>query len=285
MNLQFVKYFITLSNIKNFTKAAEEVNVVQSTFSSGIKKLEDHLGVRLFERSKRNVKLTHAGVQFLPKANELIYQWQEIEANFNLRLDNELHIGFSKNIASNDILNHIKHFKKDNVDTKINLLEKKHELLSELLERDELHVFFTDREIQNENFDKMIVATEKLFFAIPEGHYLASKASISLDSMKKEPFIQREHCLLYNQVYSELNKRKINPQIVFSADNNEIVSALVSFGMGITLMPLPVFDIPKIKFIPIKETSFSLNLYLVWKKNNRHKALNNFIEIIGAKVF
>ena len=55
MNLQFVKYFAALAEVGNFTQAAEKVHVVQSTFSTGIKKLEQQLNCKLFYRDNRQV--------------------------------------------------------------------------------------------------------------------------------------------------------------------------------------------------------------------------------------
>ena len=61
MNLQQIKYFLALSDELHFWKTSEKVFITQSALSRHIKSLETELGVQLFERDKRNVKLTAAG--------------------------------------------------------------------------------------------------------------------------------------------------------------------------------------------------------------------------------
>jgi len=101
-----------------------------------------------------------------------------------------------------------------------------------------------------------------------------------LSSLHKEHFIERSHCALYNEVYEELNKEQIQPKKVFSAHNNETVAALVSSGIGITLMPKPTFLLPEVKFIKISDFEFIRKIILVHKKNHNNSALIKFLEII-----
>ncbi|WP_108870186.1 LysR family transcriptional regulator [Aquimarina aquimarini] len=280
MNLHFIKYFVTLSTTKNFTKAAKEVHVVQSTFSSGIKKLEQHLGVKLFERNNRSVKLTQHGEDFLPKAKKMIHQWYEIEEDFNIRNIESLKLGFVQNVSINDVLHFVNDYKKKNPVLHINIIEEKHDALLDALQRNKIDAFFTEKDIDEVMFEKMTVATEKLYFLIHCDHPLSNQSGISLKQLQEEVFIERSQCALYTDVFNELKQRKISLNINFVADNNETVFALVASGMGVTLMPKPVFSIPEVKFIPIIDANFTRKISLVWEKNYQHRELNEFIRLI-----
>jgi DNA-binding transcriptional LysR family regulator len=92
LDIDQLKAFILVANTKSFTRAAELLNVVQSTVSSRIQSLEKQLGKELFERDKRNIRLTDAGLTFLPYSERILELTKEgvksvqLEKNFNRQL-------------------------------------------------------------------------------------------------------------------------------------------------------------------------------------------------------
>jgi len=281
MNLQFIKYFIALAECENFTRASERVHVVQSTFSSGIKKLEESLDTKLFDRDKRNVNLTKSGEALLPKAKKLLSLWHDIEHDFKGKESKILQLGFVQNVSLEAVIPYANGFKALNPLSEVFITEDKHSVLLKMLENEKLDVFFTeDQKIDASKFDSVVVASEKLYLAVNHKHSLAKKESIPLSALHEEHFIERSHCALYNEVYEELNKAQIKPKKVFSALNNETVAALVSSGIGITLMPKPIFLLPEVKFLKISDFDFIRKIILVHKKAHKNPALNEFLTII-----
>lgn len=284
MNLQQVKYFIALANTKNFTRASEQTYVVQSTFSAGIKKLEDHLEVKLFERDKRNVSLTSAGEMLLPKAQELMNQWYDIEESFKVRSSLEIKLGFVQNIDISVVLPLVNEFKKQHALSEVRIVEDKHDVLLKKLDTNSIHAFFTEyRDIDTSEYQMCDIASEELFFAVNQNHPLAKKDSLELAALHNEPFIERSHCLLYDDVFDELDKQEIAPNKVFTAHNNETVGALITSGMGITLMPKPFFEMPQVKFIPIKDAKLSRKIVLIFKRSNKSIELKKLLQLIRKK--
>ena len=72
MDYEILRTFIYLAELKNFTKTAEQLHIVQSTVSNRIKQLEEQTGKILFTRKSRNVELTNTGEVFLPYAKQLL---------------------------------------------------------------------------------------------------------------------------------------------------------------------------------------------------------------------
>ncbi|WP_196885433.1 LysR family transcriptional regulator [Aureivirga sp. CE67] len=283
MNLQHIKYFIALANTKNFTKAAEQVFVVQSTFSAGIKKLESHLGVKLFERDKRNVSLTSAGEILLPKAMEIMNNWYSIEKTFEIQSSLELRIGFVQNIDVNVVLPFINEFKKQYINSEVQIFEEKHDVLLNKLDTNEIHAFFTEeRKIDLEKYHIYDIADEELFFAVNYKHPFAKKKSIKLSALENQPFIERSHCMLYNDVFSVLKERNIQPKKVFTAHNNETVGALITSDMGVTLMPKPFFEMPEVKFLKIEDAVLARKIILVTKSSGILKEVKDFLRVINS---
>ncbi len=284
MNLQQIKYFIALANTKNFTRASEQVHVVQSTFSAGIKKLESHLEVKLFERDKRNVSLTSAGEILLPKAIELMNQWYTIEETFEIRTSLDIKLGFVQNIDINIVLPIVNELKKQYALSEVKIYEDKHAILLQKLDTNSIHAFFTEhREVDKTEYQTYNIASEKLFFAINQNHPLAKMDALELSALHNQPFIERSHCLLYNDVFDQLEKQSITPNKMFTAHNNETVGALITSGMGITLMPKPFFEMPQVKFIPIKGHDFSKKIMLLFKRSNKSVELKKLLELIKKK--
>lgn len=79
MELRQLEYFIAVTNLKSFTKAADKLHVAQPSITIAIKKLEDSLGVILLERKQKNINLTKEGEVFYKRANEIINRVTNVE--------------------------------------------------------------------------------------------------------------------------------------------------------------------------------------------------------------
>ena len=281
MNLQFINYFLALAKVRNFTRAAEEVHVVQSTFSAGIKKLEEILSAQLFERDKRNVKLTAKGEALIPKAKELMQKWQEIEELYNPSENFDLTLGFVQNISVDAVLPIVNKYKTEYLSARVIIEEDKKEILLKRLLNDHIHAFFTeDFPLNDPDLQFFKITSEDLYFAIHHAHPLAKKKSLALKELHNQPLIERSHCALYEDVFKQFDEQKITPKMVFAAHNNETVAALISSEMGMTLMPKPLFSIPEIKFIPIQDIQLTRKIILVTKNKGLSKSLKSLIETV-----
>lgn len=281
MNLQFVKYFVVLAETKNFTKAAEKVFVVQSTFSSGIKKLEEHLNCKLFYRDKRTVSLTSEGKSLLAKAKELLKLWNDIEFEYNHPDSKELRIGLLNTIHHTDVvIPLLKSFQELHMQFQIHLVEEPQDVLIEKLGENELDVvFIQEAELDTTTFKSRFVYEEKLELVVPKDHPLAAKEQIDLSEINNLPFIKHNNCVLSTTVYQTLSDRNIKTIPVFSAQHSEVLLGLVASGIGVSLMAKPNNPSENVKFIPLADADFKRNIMLAWNKNNTTKVLSDFLYV------
>ena len=278
MNLQFIKYFLVLAEMKNFTRASERVHVVQSTFSMGIKKLEESLNAQLFKRDKRNVELTTEGKILLPKAKELLSQWFEIEEEFLNTESKRLEIGFLQNLSIEVVIPILDELKNQRPGIELNIYEEKHATLIQMLQTCKIDAFFSEnRPVDKTSFKIKKVASEKLFLAVHKSNSLVKENKALLKTLHKERFIERSHCALYQDVFERLKQEGIRPNKVYIAHNNETVAALISANMGVSLMPKPMFDTPDIRFIELKDATFVREINLIWRKDSSNKALQTLL--------
>ena len=189
MNLQFIKYFVTLAETKNFTKAASKSHVVQSTFSVGIKKLEEQLGTPLFNRTSKSVSLTTAGEELLPEAKKMLELWKGIENKFTLRPP-QLNLGLLDSICVNIISGLLKQFNDKHEAVQVQLTEGSIQELMQNIDNGKLDAFFADTDtelIDPIGYAYKHVLTEDLEVAVPQGHPLNSKERISLKDLDGVP--------------------------------------------------------------------------------------------------
>ncbi len=116
MNTASLKTFITIARVSSFTKAAQELLVVQSTISSRIKELETEIGQKLFTRSNNNVILTPAGEMFLPRAIKIVEMEESAisEINMSVRYADNLTVACSHTLFDCYILNNSIDFLQNN---------------------------------------------------------------------------------------------------------------------------------------------------------------------------
>ncbi len=280
MNLQFVRYFLTLSQTKNFSRAAEKMNVVQSTFSAGIKKLEEQLDVQLFYRDKRNVRLTPEGEQLLGMAKDLMDAWNRIEITFNHLENKELTVGLLKNILMEAVIPKFNRFKAQFPQYSIRIREGDAGELKTQLKTGELDCAIVKEDSMGDPaLSYHFLYEERLMLTLPPNHALAKRSKISVRELAGLPFIQRSSCTLYDEVYSRLETEGIAIEPVFASDNDEVVKGLVSSGVGVALMSKPQREDGQLVHIPFQDAEFVSNIVVCWNKENQKRGLESFLRL------
>ena len=250
----------------------------QSTFSAGIRKLEEQLNCQLFYRDKRNVRLTEAGLNLLPKAKDLLARWHAIETEFNHQEPRNLRLGASQNLAADAIVPELSRFLDLYGHYHVTLREETYAELLILIEKEELDAAFVpEYEIDHDLVDSKFIFEEKLAVAVPSTHPYSSKESLSVIDLHELPMIERKHCSLFDKVAKALKDRDIQPTTVFTAQNNDMATAMVSSGMGFSLMNRPPKPKEGITFLPLSDADFVGRIDLIWKKNRMTRPLANFL--------
>lgn len=145
MDIESLKTFIVLSNVKNYTRAANQLFVAQSTVTNRINELEKELNISLFSRNNRRVELTMEGEQFLLYAEKVIKLTDDSLSEISSihKFDNHIRIGCSDSVyeahLSSIILEHQRKFPKDSLKIMIGISNN----LLELLQDDILDIVFS----------------------------------------------------------------------------------------------------------------------------------------------
>lgn len=289
MDINQLKYFISVAQTLNFSEAARRNGLTQPSISHHINELEKQLGCKLFIRDKRSVTLTDAGRAFLPSALEII----EISHKAALELAGmEQGKGGRISIAalttSSVILSQcLTAFSAAYPDiiVDINFTSGRSQALIMGEEKYDVHFAVEEMVPVGETFECIRAHTDRLCLALPKNHPLADAKAADFSLLTDERFIacsQNDGPALYNQIMRVCEARGYQPKITCQYDRAEAVLLSVGAGLGISIIPEAlshVFYSENVAFVPIEGEDVCRNYVIAWRKNIKNPGVSLLIDI------
>ena len=285
MNIRDLQYFVAVAELKHFGKAAERCYVSQPALSMQVQKLEDFLGVTLFERTNKQVMLTAVGEQLLERARVILQEVDELKNTAQQSQDpfaGEFRLGGFPTLAPYYFPTVVPKLIKAFPKLTLLLVEEKTEILIEQLARGELDAAFLAMPVNQEHFESHYMFEDSFWLAVSAQHPLSRQSSISLNSIKDQNILllSEGHCLR-DQAVEVCNLAGIVERQDFRATSLETLRQMVAANVGITLMP----NIAKqqndgLTYIPLKSPGSSRKIGLFWRKTSARKLLIEAISIV-----
>lgn len=240
MNLRDLQYFVVLADVKHFGEAAKRCFVSQPTLSMQIKKLEESLGVVLFERTNKQVILTDYGHQFLPRAKTILLLVEEMKYLAKQSQDpfaGELRLGIIPTVAPALLPLVMPMMKKEFPRLKVWLIEDQTHRLVDKLVGGEIDAAIMAQPI-DQNFMSINLYEEPFYFACTKNHRLAREKKIAISELADEQLMLLEegHCLR-DQAMAVCQMAKANEIADFTATSLATLRLMVQEGIGVTLLP------------------------------------------------
>ncbi len=241
MEMHQLRYAVAVARMGNFSRAAEHCHVSQPSLSQQILKLEEELGERLFDRTKREARPTPHGEIFLSRALRILEEVdaakREAEDAKDL-LAGTVTIGVIPTVAPYLLPKAIAAFMKQFPGIEIVVQEEPTARLLKLLHGYEVDLALLSPPFPMEKLETHPLVNEELFLALPPSHPLVTKRSIRAENLRSERLIvmQEGHCL-GDQVLGFCSRREKHPWISFRSAQLETIQSLVASGMGISLIP------------------------------------------------
>jgi LysR family hydrogen peroxide-inducible transcriptional activator len=290
MEMHQLRYVVAVARTGNFSRAAEQCHVAQPSLSQQIRKLEDELGQRLFDRMKRAVKLTPHGEAFLPHAVRILEEAdvakrEATEARHLLR--GTLTFGVLPTIAPYLLPEALAEFTGKYPGVEILVEENTTARLLELADRCDIEFALASQPIQDDRFEVHELFAEELLLALPPKHPLTRKRTVSAADLEGERLIvmKEGHCL-GDQVLSFCDRRRVRPSISFRSAQLETIQALVYSGLGISLIPAMALqekraNLPAYRSLPAPKPE--RKIVAVWpKKRPPGRAASEFLKMVSA---
>ena len=282
MKINYLKEFITLSEIGNFQLAAEMLFFSQPTLTRHIKLLEEALGVPVFDRTTRKIELNEYGRLLLPYAKEIVRLYDEVNdvVEYRQRSSRSLvTIGSIPSLASYSITKILETYQQQYPQHSIRVVEDGSTALIHLLEKELcdfafVRRFHSDTAGTDEEFVSLPLCSDRIIVFLSSQHPLAKEKTLSISQFRNENLFLPKGDRLYNKLVSAFSQAGFQPNISFIGSRTEDVVDMVKRGMGIafTLSSSTRF-LPK-DGISLHELDqdFSMDINLTYIKDRRMSA-------------
>jgi LysR family transcriptional regulator, hydrogen peroxide-inducible genes activator len=241
MEMHQLRYFVAVARSGNFSRAADECSVAQPSLSQQILKLEDEVGERLFERTRRRAILTSAGTLFLPHALNVLEAAergrQEIR-DMGGQVRGKILLGALPTIAPYFLPETIRLFREKYPGTELILHEQTTDQLVRNLEENEIDLAVISDAANNADVQIEPLFSEELLLCLPIDHPLVHQKSVVAAELHQEKFIlmHESHCL-GAQAQEFCHSKGFKPRISCRSAQVGTVLAMVKAGLGISLIP------------------------------------------------
>ncbi len=290
MNLRDLQYLVALAEQRHFGRAAEACFVSQPTLSMQIRKLEDELGVALFERAPRKVMLTPAGHEVLERARRILSEVEQMKEAARRSKDPEagsLRLGVFPTLAPYLLPHVVPQLRERFPQLQLLLVEEKSDVLLERLREGRLDAALLALPVQDEQLHAQFLFEEPFVLAAPAQHPLAREASLSVDALNDETLLLLEdgHCLR-DQALDVCRRSGAQEKAGFRATSLETLRQMVAAGAGVTLLPAlavhaSVAQPRNIRLVPFRAPPPSRRIALVWRKSS---AMDGFLRTLADAI-
>ncbi|MED5621053.1 LysR substrate-binding domain-containing protein [Ideonella sp. BN130291] len=287
MTLTELRYIVAVAREKHFGRAAEACFVSQPTLSVAIKKLEEELDVKLFERGANEVSVTPLGEAIVRQAQAVIEQAQaikEIAKRGKDPLDGALKLGIIYTIGPYLLPELVRNAIEKTPQMPLMLQENFTVKLLEMLRTGDLDCAIMAEPFPDAGLAIAPLYDEPFMVAVPKNHALAQRKSISSEELKKETMLLlgtghcfRDHVLEVCPEFARFSSDAEGIRKSFEGSSLETIKHMVASGMGVTVVPQ--LSVPKergslVQYIPFSEPVPTRRVVLAWRRTfTRYEAI------------
>ncbi|MCO4881081.1 MULTISPECIES: LysR family transcriptional regulator [Paraburkholderia] len=264
MELRQLRYFVAVAEERNFTRAAERLNMTQPPLSRQIQQIEDMVGLALFERGARPLKLTEAGRVFYAQARRLLEESDELLPLTRrlAQLAERIVIGFVPSTLYGPLPDVIRAFREAAPLIQISLIEMFTIEQLSALKGGRIDVGFGRLRFDESQLAREVLVEEPLIAALPAGHALADIAQLTLDALSKETLIiypSTPRPSYADQQLSAFRDHAVEPAAVHEVRELQTALGLVAAQVGVCLVPESVRGLRArgVTYRSIQETNVS----------------------------
>ncbi len=296
MELRHLRYFVTVAEELHFGRAAKRLNIAQPPLSQQIQNLEAELGVALFNRATRPIKLTEAGTAFRARARTILHETENaaIEARrIGQGQIGRLVIGFMSTATLTHLPLVLRAFRKDYPDADIALVqmtsgEQLEEIAAGRIDIGFISIRPVVQPLVVNGVDLVLEAAwqETLAAALPPTHHLAERAGLALSELAEETFIgfpRNPHTAYFDQVIKLCLGAGFAPRIHQQVSQLPSALALIAANCGIGLMPISLSQAwnSMVAFVPLHERS-QIAVNAIRRQDNHSPVLEAFMGSLRA---
>lgn len=269
MNLFYLRYFVTLAHVQQYTKAAEQLCIAQPSLSHAMAQLEKELGLPLFEKTGRKTTLTRFGREFLVCAEQTLATLDAgVESiQRSARGEGLIRLGFLRTLGVEFIPRLAAGFLKANpqqgMEFSFHTGVTQH--LLDGLAAQKFDLVFCSEPPARLNFTAIPVQKQDLVLIVPKNHPLAARHTIDLADTAPYPqvFFEKSSGIhpVVEQMFAQIG---VEPRIAYATEEDQVIAGLVAQGFGIAVVPyMDMLLKLDVKILQIDSPSYERHIFMV----------------------
>lgn len=287
MNLRQLRYFLAVADELHFGRAANSLHMAQPPLSAQIKQLEADLGVLLFERTKRQVRLTAAGEVLKLEAQQVLDRLELARQKTQQAGRGEIGkiaISFVSSAMYSILPSWLKQFRQQYPNVNLTLQEATGAEQIEGLLSHQFDVGFVRSPISHDRINAQIVWQEPLIVALPENHALSAGEKVSVADLADEGFIlilRPTATQMHDKIIGFCAQSGFSPRVVQTAEQLQTVLGLVTAQIGVAILPAAAQKLQRegVCYRRFVEPTPTVELMMIWRKEAPFAALENFFSV------
>jgi LysR family hydrogen peroxide-inducible transcriptional activator len=292
MTLQELRYLVALADCGHFGQAAEACFVSQSTLSTGLKKLEDFLGVIVFDRSLKRVTPTPIGREIVESARRIVDEAariRELASYAQDPMDRTLHLGVIPTLGPYYLPHVITRVREAYPKLRLLLREEMTPHMLAHLAEGKLDAGLLALPIDDPSLEVAPLFVEPFLAAVPAGHALARYKTVNIDELAAAGLLLLEegHCLR-DQALAACHLQGIKSEEI-RATSLETLRQMVAMGLGVTLIPALAgggsLSGEQVVLKPVAKPGAARSIGLVWRRRSPMSAsIERLAETLAGKL-
>lgn len=280
---QKLETLLKVNEFKSFTKAAAFLSLTQPAVSGHIKQLEEELGVKIFNRTEKELKLTSEGEIVVKYAKRMMTLYQNLQEAIKNEKKQVKHltVGVTHSLENNIISSVFAKYCQEKNDLHITIISDTIKNLYSMLKTYEIDLAFIEGKMIDNDFKSILLDTDSLMLAVSNKNPLAKKPLATLADLKHEKLILRlpnsgtrslfeSHLASNNEVLDSFN-------IILEVDNISTIKELVQNDFGVSILSKSACSLDikekRFKLIPVENLSMVREINIVYHRDFEHQGI------------
>ncbi|MFX3636923.1 MAG: LysR family transcriptional regulator [Candidatus Pristimantibacillus sp.] len=282
MEMLQLRYFQKVARMEHMTKAAQELQVAQPALSKTIARLEEDIGVPLFDRIGKQIKLNSLGKTFLEKVDaalELLEEGRREVTDLAGLEYGRIRLAMT---ALDRLSDPLGAFLASYPDVNIQITQASTEEMTRMLEAGSIDIGFTALPIELTGLSSVTVLKEDVYLAVPRDHRFANRSTIRLSEVGDDPFIGYKEGYAMQKINNAFFRQAgISPKFVCQVDEPASIVSLVRTGLGVALFGCKSGEEAGIKLLRVESPACQRNYRVYWSENRYFSlAARKFLDFI-----
>ncbi len=268
MNYNYLRYFSVLAQVEHYTLAAARLGISQPSLSAAIHALEDELGgVKLFEKSGRNVRLTEQGRYYREQVEAALNQLQTASATLKesmLTAPVVVRLGLVSGAVNETVAREITEYARQNPRVRFQLTESSSVELMDMVRQEKLDMALVDTTNRDRSLHFRRLCLQNFFVALPKGHPLARRSSLMYQDLRDLPQVAFHYDVdtaFDNWASGEEEKT------VCAVNTAQTALSLVEAGFGFCFLPDNCLQLKaNVSFVPLENWHQALYMCILYDK-------------------